>query len=81
MKRWRYWFCALLAAAVALWVPYRYGISPLTLLLALLLLACPVVVIWLALRQSRQTEREIKAAAREGRENRSQSEQGKSGHD
>jgi hypothetical protein len=67
MKRLRYWFCAFLAIAVAVGMLYRYGMSPLTLLLVLLLLACPIAVIWLSLRQSRQTEREIKAAVRRKR--------------
>lgn len=77
MKRWRYWLCAFLATAVAVWVLYRYGISPTTLLLALLLLTCPVIVVWLTLRMARQSEREVEAAARQGRESRSQSEQGR----
>lgn len=73
MKRFGYWLCALLATAVAVWMLYRYGISPLTLLL----LTCPVIVIWLSLRQARQTEREIEAAVCQERANRSQTESGR----
>jgi Ca2+/Na+ antiporter len=77
MKRLGYWLCGFLATVLAVWVLYRYGMSPLTLLLALLLLSCPVIVIWLSLRQARQTEREIEAAVRMGRATRSQAERDK----
>jgi Flp pilus assembly protein TadB len=50
------WFCA--AAAILYW----YGISLFSVLVALILLACPVWVIWMSLRLSRQTRREVEAA-------------------
>jgi Ca2+/Na+ antiporter len=77
MKRLAYRFCAFLATVVAVWVLYRYGMSPATLLLALLLLSCPVIVIWLSLRQARQTKRDIETAVRMGRATRSRPERDK----
>ena len=47
-----------LAAAILYW----YGISLFSVLVALILLACPVWVIWMSLRLSRQTRREVEAA-------------------
>jgi hypothetical protein len=72
MRRAGPWLCALLATALAAWLLYRYGMAPLTLLLALALLACPVLacpvlVIWGSLRLARQTERDIRAAVRRAR--------------
>jgi Flp pilus assembly protein TadB len=56
------WFCAAVATLLAAAVLYWYGISLLSVLVALILLACPVWVIWLSLRLSRQTRRDIQAA-------------------
>lgn len=70
MKRFAYGFCAFLAVAVAVAMFYRYGVTLVTLLLALLLLTCPFGVIWLTLRLAQQTEREIDVAVRRERENR-----------
>lgn len=49
-----YWSCAALALAVLGAMFYLYGMTPITLLLALLLLTCPLWVIWLTLRIARQ---------------------------
>ncbi|WP_178115452.1 hypothetical protein [Pseudomonas tumuqii] len=76
MRRWGCWLCALLATLVAGWLPYRYGISPLSLILALLLLSCPLIVVWLSLSQARKTERDIALATRQELARRTQSEPG-----
>ena len=76
MKRRGYRLCAWLATLLAGWLPYRYGISPLTLALALLLLACPLIVVWLSLRQAKETERDIELATRQELTRRAQSETG-----
>lgn len=68
MKRSGRWICAFLAAGLAVWILYRYGISALSIILALLLLSCPVVVIWVTLSESRRTRRDIEAAVRKVRE-------------
>lgn len=65
MRRLGYWLCALLATLVAGWLLYRYGISPLPLLLSLLLMSCPVFVVWLTLSQARQTKHDIEEATRQ----------------
>lgn len=74
MKRLAYGLCALLATALAAWVLYHYGGSWPSLLLALLLLACPFFVVGLTLYQARQTERDIAAATRQELARRSPSE-------
>lgn len=56
------WFCAAVATALAAAILYWYGISLFSVLVALILLACPVLVIWMSLRLSRQTRREVEAA-------------------
>ena len=56
------WFCAAVATALAAAILYWYGISLYSVLVALILLACPVWVIWMSLRLSRQTRREVEAA-------------------
>jgi fatty acid desaturase len=56
------WFCAAVATALAAAILYGYGISLFSVLVALILLACPVWVIWMSLRLSRQTRREVEAA-------------------
>ena len=76
MRRGAYWLCAVLALAIAAWVLFRYGVAPLSLLVALLLLSCPVFVIWLTLRQARQTGRDIEAATRQELARRSHSKPG-----
>ena len=77
MKRWGYRLCALLATLVVGWLLYHYGISPLSLGLALLLLSCPLIVVWLSLSQARKTERDIELATREELARRAQSEPGR----
>ncbi|MCQ4143420.1 MULTISPECIES: hypothetical protein [Vogesella] len=62
MKARAYQLCALLALAIMAFVLLRFGLSLATLLLALLLAACPWGVIWLSYRLTRQAESEIDAA-------------------
>jgi Ca2+/Na+ antiporter len=66
----------LLATPVAGWLLYRYGISPLSLILALLLLSCPLIVVWLSLSLARKTERDIALATRQELARRAQPEPG-----
>lgn len=47
------WGCGLLMAALAVAVPLYYGWAWWTVLLALVLLACPVGIVWTALRFGR----------------------------
>jgi di/tricarboxylate transporter len=47
---------------MALWLLYRFGTSGLALALALLLLACPVAVIWMSVGEARRMRRDIDAA-------------------
>ncbi|MBN9092102.1 MULTISPECIES: hypothetical protein [Pandoraea] len=54
--------CATLATLLAIAILYAYGISLLSVLVALLVLSCPVWVIWMSLRISRRTELDIHAA-------------------
>ena len=56
------WICAALAMLLAAAIVYQFGLTPLTILVGLLLLSCPVVVVWLSLRLSRQCERDIRNA-------------------
>ncbi|WP_434033000.1 hypothetical protein [Cupriavidus sp. a3] len=56
------WICAALATLLAVAVVYWFGISLLTILLAVLLLSCPIVVMWVSWRLSRQCERDIQQA-------------------
>lgn len=66
MRHTAVWICATLATALAVAVLYWFGVSPLTILLAILLLSCPIVVAWVTWRLSRQCERDIQqAVARE----------------
>ncbi|TPQ30648.1 hypothetical protein C2U69_30770 [Cupriavidus pinatubonensis] len=62
MKHTVAWICAALATLLAIVVVYWFGISPLTLLVAILLLSCPVVVVWVSWRLSRQCECDIQQA-------------------
>lgn len=56
------WFCAAVATLLAAGVLYWYGVSLFSVLIALILLSCPVWVIWMSLRLSQQTRREVEAA-------------------
>ncbi|SPS00062.1 hypothetical protein [Cupriavidus taiwanensis] len=58
------WICAALATLLAATVVYLFGITPLTLLIGLFLLSCPVAVLWISLRLSRQCERDIRNAVK-----------------
>lgn len=77
MKTRAYQLCALLALAIMAFVLLRYGLSPGSLLLALLLAACPWGVIWLSYRLTRQAESEIDAAIAASKQQRQDSQPGK----
>ncbi|WER44725.1 hypothetical protein CupriaWKF_10265 [Cupriavidus sp. WKF15] len=62
MKHTVAWICAALATLLAVAVVYWFGVSPLTLLVAVFLLSCPLVVVWVSWRLSRQCERDIQQA-------------------
>lgn len=74
MKTRAYQLCALLAVAIMVFVLLRFGLSLATLLLALLLAACPWGVIWLSYRLTRQAESEIDAAIATKKQNEQNSE-------
>ncbi|VWC92477.1 hypothetical protein BCO18430_03343 [Burkholderia contaminans] len=65
--------CATIATLVAIGVLYRYGVNPLSVVLALVLLSCPVWVVWMSLRLSRQTSRDIQDAVGKERDSRKKS--------
>ncbi|GGX92626.1 hypothetical protein [Vogesella alkaliphila] len=77
MKTRAYQLCALLAVAIMAFVLLRYGLSPGSLLLALLLAACPWGVIWLSYRLTRQAESEIDAAIAASKQQRQGNQPGK----
>ncbi|WP_144373800.1 hypothetical protein [Vogesella urethralis] len=77
MKTRAYQLCALLAVAIMLFVLLRFGLSLGTLLLALLLAACPWGVIWLSYRLTRQAESEIDAAIATKKQNEQNSQDSK----
>jgi len=62
MKKFFYSSCAalMIGAAAALW--YFVGFSPWTLIVGLLLLACPIAAIIVALREQRRTQRAVQEA-------------------
>ncbi|WP_256218011.1 hypothetical protein [Burkholderia contaminans] len=62
--------CATFAAFVAIGVLYRYGVNLLSVAIALVLLSCPVWVVWMSLRLSRQADRDIQDAVRKARDSR-----------
>ncbi|BDB29313.1 hypothetical protein Tamer19_52280 [Cupriavidus sp. TA19] len=62
MKHALAWTCAALATLLAAAIVYRFGLTPLTILVGLLLLSCPVIVVWVSFRLSRQCERDIRNA-------------------
>lgn len=64
------WICAIIATLLAVAIVFWFGVSPLTILIALLLLACPVVMIWMSLRLSRQCEQDIRQAVERERKSR-----------
>lgn len=61
MRYWVYWLCAGIAVALAIAVVVFLGATPVSLLLALLLLLCPVLVVWGSLRMAKRSEDEINA--------------------
>ncbi|MFA8357067.1 hypothetical protein ACEPT7_04155 [Burkholderia ubonensis] len=65
--------CASVATLVAIGVLYRYGVSLLSVALALVLLSCPVWVVWMSLRLSRQTDHEVCDAIRKELDSRKKS--------
>lgn len=70
MKHRAYWLCAATATAVAIGVFYFYGLSLATFMIALLVLICPVLVVWLTLRIAKRSEEEIDACVRKETKNR-----------
>ncbi|VCJ27891.1 hypothetical protein [Burkholderia pseudomallei] len=54
--------CATMATLVAIGVLYKFGANLLTVAFALVLLSCPVWVVWMSLRLSRQTHHDIQNA-------------------
>lgn len=77
MKTRAYQLCALLALAIMVFVLLRFGLSLATLLLALLLAACPWGVIWLSYRLARQAESEIDQAVTANKPDEHDSQHGK----
>lgn len=77
MKRPGRSICAFLATGLAIWLLFRYGASALTIMLALFLLSCPVLVVWVSLSESRRTRRDIEAAVRQVHERGAQAESGR----
>lgn len=59
MWHWAYWTCAAIAVLVAGGVFYFYGFSLTTLALALLVLVCPVLVVWATLWMAGRGEEEV----------------------
>lgn len=51
------WICPLLAIALAAWILAQWGVNPRTAVVAALLLACPVLLVWGALRIKRTSRR------------------------
>ena len=54
--------CAVLMTGVAAAIWYAFGFSLWTLIVGVLLLACPIAVIVAALREHRRTQRDIASA-------------------
>ncbi|SME92353.1 hypothetical protein [Pseudogulbenkiania subflava] len=55
MKRLAYQGCAVISIAVAGGAIGVYGVSPATLAMALVLVLCPVLVVWLTVCPARRT--------------------------
>jgi lipopolysaccharide export LptBFGC system permease protein LptF len=62
MKRVFYSACAVLMTGTAAAIWYAFGFSTWTVVVGLLLLACPIAVITVAVREQRRTQREIQSA-------------------
>ncbi|WP_041680765.1 hypothetical protein [Cupriavidus necator] len=62
MKHTVAWLCAALATLLAVAIVYWFGISLLSILVAILLLSCPIIVAWATWRLSSQCERDIQQA-------------------
>lgn len=67
------WLCAAVATLLAAAILYWYGISAFSALIALVLLSCPIWVIWMSLRLSQQTRQEVQAAVESELESRGKS--------
>lgn len=65
MKRLAYGMCSLIAVALAISIIYLYGITLGTLAIALLLLCCPILLVWFTQRLARRSEDEVDAMVRE----------------
>ncbi|WP_036986246.1 hypothetical protein [Pseudogulbenkiania sp. MAI-1] len=64
MKRMAYWGCAMVSVALAGGVFYFYGFSLRTLAIALVLLICPVLVVWLTFYLAQRSEADIDESMR-----------------
>ncbi|WP_175817030.1 hypothetical protein [Burkholderia diffusa] len=62
MKRLAPRVCAAIAMLLAVGILYRYGASPLSIVIAVVLLSCPVWVVWMSLRLSRQSHQDVSEA-------------------
>ena len=65
MKRMAYLGCAVVSLILAGGVFYLYGFSLRTLAIALVLLICPVLVVWLTFYLAQRSENDIDEAMRE----------------
>lgn len=65
MKRLAYGMCSLIAVALAISIIYLYGITLGTLAIALLLLCCPILLVWFTQRLARRSEDAVDAMVRE----------------
>ena len=62
MKKAIYSICAVFMATLAASVLYYFGLRTWTVILALVLFACPLLAIVVALRESRHAKREVDTA-------------------
>lgn len=59
MKRWIKVYCAVVMALLAAGILYWYGFTSLSVVVAVMLLLCPLFAIWQGFRLSKLTDREI----------------------
>ncbi|MFC4521554.1 hypothetical protein [Cupriavidus pinatubonensis] len=57
-----------MATLLAIAILYRFGLTPVTIVVGLLLLSCPIVVAWISLRLAKQCERDIRSAVERERQ-------------
>jgi hypothetical protein len=63
------WVCSVAMVLVGIAIIMRYGITLDTVFVLLILLGCPVIVIWQSLRISKKTETEIRNAVKTDSDN------------